>query len=220
MSGILISLALIKVLNIGVINMENNPFQIISDFLMKPLGLQEGDPREAINEAAFGDEYGGVKDMIKNHEGSRLDVYNDTKGLPTVGYGHLVNPGDSLNVGDYITQEHADSLFNADWDAHFRDAQGLVSPDSWSNMPHNQQAALIDLTYNMGPTKIRNEFPSMLRGFETGDYDSAAQNLKWVNPADTTQGHSQYWNDVGHRSGRIYDLIQDNTSVKEINEGY
>jgi hypothetical protein len=64
----------------------------------------------------------------------------------------------------------------------------------------------------------------MLQGFEegwkTGDYSQAANNLKWVNPADTTQGHSQYWSDVGDRSQRIYDLIQGDTSVDIINQGY
>lgn len=227
LSGILISSAITLVLSIGAIIMdvnEKNPFQVISNFLMKPFELQEGDNRQAVNDAAFGDEWGSTKQMIKNHEGKRLDVYEDTKGLPTVGYGHLVNPGDSLSVGDYITQEHADSLFNVDWDHHLKDAQGLVSPESWENMPSNQRSALIDLTYNMGPTKIRNEFPSMLQGFEegwkTGDYSKAANNLKWVNPADTSAGHSQYWTDVGDRSQRIFDLIQGNTSVDLINQGY
>ncbi len=199
---------------------NDNPFGIITDFLMKPFELQDGDNRQAINEAAFGDEWYDTKQMIKNHEGKRLDVYEDTKGLPTVGYGHLVNPGDSLSVGDWITEEHADSLFNVDWDHHLRDAQGLVSEDAWNNMAPHAQSALIDLTYNMGPTTLRNEFPSMLQGFESGDYQSAADNLQWVDPNDHSKGRSGYWTDVGNRSQRIHDLILGNTSVNQINQGY
>ncbi|TDY53035.1 hypothetical protein BX592_104323 [Paraburkholderia rhizosphaerae] len=36
-----------------------------------------------------------------------LEVYKDSKGLPTVGLGHLVNDSDKLNVGDTISMERA-----------------------------------------------------------------------------------------------------------------
>ena len=31
-----------------------------------------------------------AKDMIKVHEGLRLDKYMDSRGFPTIGYGHLI----------------------------------------------------------------------------------------------------------------------------------
>ena len=208
MNGVLVSSAIILVLNTGVLMSK----QFIDD-------IQPVD----VNALAFAPEetdWSSVQNMVKNHEGKRLDVYADTKGLATVGYGHLVNPGDSLAIGDRITQEHADSLFTVDWDHHYDSARGLLDDGVFDSMPHNQQAALIDLTYNMGPGKLKSEFPSMLKGFNTGDYQSAADNLQWVDPSDQSKGRSGYWTDVGDRSSRIHNLILGNTSVDEINAGY
>ena len=34
-----------------------------------------------------------AKEMIKVHEGLRLDKYLDSRGFPTIGYGHLIEKG-------------------------------------------------------------------------------------------------------------------------------
>lgn len=56
--------------------------------------------------------------FIKNHETyggvANLTVYADSKGNPTVGYGHKVLPGDNLKLGDQITQIRADQFFAND----------------------------------------------------------------------------------------------------------
>src|SRR5690348_17153331 len=43
-------------------------------------------------------------------DGMILEVYNDSKGNPTVGLGHLVIASDHLKVGDKITVERAREL--------------------------------------------------------------------------------------------------------------
>lgn len=40
-------------------------------------------------------------------EGFILKAYLDNKGIPTVGCGHRIQPGDNINVGDTITLERA-----------------------------------------------------------------------------------------------------------------
>ena len=36
------------------------------------------------------------KEMIKVHEGLRLDKYLDSRGFPTIGYGHLIEKGETM----------------------------------------------------------------------------------------------------------------------------
>jgi lysozyme len=52
--------------------------------------------------------------LLKDREGYRLDVYLDTKNLPTVGIGHLVVAADKLKVGDTIDDARAMAFFKKD----------------------------------------------------------------------------------------------------------
>ena len=52
--------------------------------------------------------------VIREEEGKRLKVYEDTLGNLTVGIGHLVLPADELKLGDAISEERCTSLFLAD----------------------------------------------------------------------------------------------------------
>lgn len=54
------------------------------------------------------------KTKIKGFEGLRLDVYDDGAGHLTVGYGHKIVSSDNLKAGDRISQQQADTFFNAD----------------------------------------------------------------------------------------------------------
>ncbi len=91
-------------------------------------------------------------EMIKEHEGLRLDKYLDSKGLPTIGYGHLIDESDpdlmDMPLGETISQERADELFERDFNEHLFAAQKIPG---FFKASKRQQAALIDLTFNMGP---------------------------------------------------------------------
>ena len=62
--------------------------------------------------------------MIKVHEGLRLDKYMDSRGFPTIGYGHLIEPGESMP--DRISKQKADELFDEDYTHH-----KAAYEDSW-----------------------------------------------------------------------------------------
>ena len=64
-------------------------------------------------EFSQGGDYNSLKAMIKEHEGLRLNKYNDSKGYPTIGYGHLVRPSD--NIPNTISKAYADKLFDKDY---------------------------------------------------------------------------------------------------------
>ena len=53
-----------------------------------------------------------LKEQIKQHEGYRLDVYKDTLGFDTGGYGHKILPGEDIPT----TKEGWDKLFDQDFD--------------------------------------------------------------------------------------------------------
>ena len=115
-------------------------------------------------------EHGGphgetTKEMIMRHEGTGegtrfkvrkdglLEVYPDSLGYPTVGYGHLItkdSPEDikNLKIGDTITKERAKELFNIDYDEHALAASKIPG---YAEAPEELQNAMIDLTFNMGP---------------------------------------------------------------------
>lgn len=121
--------------------------------------------------------------FIKNHEGCKLNFYADSKGFPTVGYGHLITRSktytanttltatqckelsDSLHL-DYtspITQTKADTFFAADLKEKAENyVNGLTLPYQ-QQFSVNQFDALVSLTFNSGQTVLyTNDVKAML----------------------------------------------------------
>jgi GH24 family phage-related lysozyme (muramidase) len=121
-----------------------------------------------------------------------LDKYIDSEGYPTIGYGHLIESGEPMP--DRITQQRADSLFDDDY-KHHKDAASKIP--GYENASGQQKAALIDLTFNMGPAWA-NGFPAFKRAFAAGDYNKAADELI----------DSQWYGQVGRRGPTIVNLIR------------
>ena len=150
-----------------------------------------------------------AKGMIKEHEGLKLKVYKDTKGLLTVGYGHQIDADSPLDIrnlkeGDVISQERADQLFDMDFDEHLNAARQIPGFFKATKM---QQAGLIDLTFNMGPNWYKS-FPNFVKAFDEGDYQEAAKQLEYADPINRPGVKSGYVKDVGsRRSTPIIDLI-------------
>ena len=165
----------------------------ISDFFS---GTQQG-----MESAAGGGKKGGgggsaddkfAKDMIKVHEGLRLDKYMDSRGFPTIGYGHLIEPGETMP--DRISQQKADELFDEDYAHHKEAAMKIPGYDKASGM---QKAALIDLTFNMGPAWASG-FPAFKQAFAAGNYEQAGNELV----------DSAWYGQVGRRAPTIVNLIK------------
>ena len=151
-----------------------------------------------------------AKSMIKEHEGLSLTKYLDTEGNPTIGYGHLITADDpdlmALPLGGKISKARADKLFNRDFNEHLNAAREIPG---FYNASKKQQAALIDLTFNMGPNWYEG-FPSFTKAFEAGDYKEAARQLEFADPNNRPGVKSNWANQVGpRRSAPILNLIQD-----------
>ena len=131
-----------------------------------------------------------LQKMIKVHEGLRLDKYLDSRGFPTIGYGHLIEKGESMP--DRITKQKADELFDIDYDI-------IKAPRRFLDLIEQvnaKKAALIDLTFNMGPAWACG-FPD-LKAFKEGNYEQAGNEL--VNGA--------WYGQVGRRAPTIVNLIK------------
>ena len=140
-----------------------------------------------------------ARDMVKEHEGLRTDAYKDSKGFLTVGYGHLIDKGSpkdiqELKEGDTITAERAEKLFDRDFKEH---ADAAKKIPGYGKADEKQQAALIDLTFNMGPD-WHADFPKFTAAFKAGNYDLAGAELE----------NSKWYGDVARRAPTIVSLIK------------
>ncbi len=150
-----------------------------------------------------------AREMIKEHEGKRLDVYKDSRGKKTVGYGHLIDedsPEDirSLKVGEEISAERAEQLFNQDYAYHARAAKEIPG---FSRASESQKEALIDLTFNMGPNWYKN-FPKFAEAFEAGNYEQAAKELE----------SSDWYDQVGRRAPAIVSMVKETGATQKTTE--
>jgi RHS repeat-associated protein len=90
---------------------------------------------------------GVVQDKQGNHVG-----YLDSKGFPTIGYGHLVKKGEPYKVGSTITEDAAQEIFKTDSKSIFAQADKHLEGFELSD---SQREALYDASFNMGPGKMR-----------------------------------------------------------------
>ncbi|MFY7936406.1 MAG: glycoside hydrolase family protein, partial [Flavobacterium sp.] len=91
--------------------------------------------------------------VAKDKNGNHVYYTNDGKGIPTIGYGHRVVPGDPYKPGSTITETEAVALFNKDQKTIFTRADGYLKG---LNLTVNQRNALYDLSFNGGPGKVMN----------------------------------------------------------------
>lgn len=140
------------------------------------------------------DELGAVvsnayENIIARFEGFRADAYQDEAGLWTIGFGHLIKPGDGFyspsnpNGARTIDITRARELYDADT-ATARDA---VARSVRVPLTDAQESALISLAYNIGPGAFATS--TLVRLLNAGDYEGAAEQfLVW------NKVHDEYGN--------------------------
>jgi len=111
--------------------------------------------------------------LVKQFEGLRLNTYNDSAGLPTIGYGHLLKTGESFSDG--ITEAYASVLLHNDLETAEMAVNRLVKVP----LTQNQFDALVDFTFNLGPGALAGS--TLLRLLNSGDFAAAAAQFeRWV----------------------------------------
>ena len=132
-------------------------------------------------------------DMLKRHEGLKLEKYKDSVGKATIGYGHLVKPGENLIK---ITKDEAESILNKDIEI----AENIVNklPEKILNsLNPRRREVLVNMAFNLGKDKLR-KFKKMFAAIERQDFDLASQEIL----------KSKYAKQVGVRADELAEIMQ------------
>ena len=143
-----------------------------------------------------GGQFDFSKRLIKLHEGLRLNRYTDSKGLPTIGFGHQITARSPMDIkhNNRISEQRANQLFADDFNYHINFAKKIPG---YGKASRQQRIALHDLTYNMGPN-WHTGFPKFMAAFQKGDYKTAAAELR----------DSAWYQQVGRRAPTIVSLME------------
>jgi lysozyme len=130
-------------------------------------------------------------DMLKRHEGVKTHAYKDHLGYVTVGVGRCLE----ADIGLGLSEDEIDYLLKSDIS---RCREELEKEYSWFGaLDTVRREALIDLSFNVGQTKLR-AFVKALTHMETGAYDAAADEFY----------DSRWAAQVGDRSIEICQMIR------------
>lgn len=113
---------------------------------------------------------------IQRHEGLRLDAYQDSAGVWTIGYGSTkYADGTPVRQGDMLqSNAAADALFRET----LREYESAVSRSVLVPLSQPQFDALVSLAYNIGTQAFRDS--TLLKRLNTHDYAGAANEfLRW-----------------------------------------
>lgn len=111
------------------------------------------------------------KEIIKEHEGLRLEAYLCPAGVWTIGYGHT---GSDVWPGLVITKEWAEWLLEEDLKRFEANVSGYVKVD----LTQDQFDALVSFTYNVGAEAFKNS--TLLKKLNAEDYEGAANEFpRW-----------------------------------------
>ena len=108
------------------------------------------------------------EDLTEQFESCRLVAYADSKGVPTIGYGHTA----CVSLGDICTQEQANSWLLEDIQTAVDAVNRLVK----ITLDQNEFNALVDFVYNVGQGNFANS--TLLRDLNAGDVDLAANQFQ------------------------------------------
>jgi lysozyme len=115
-------------------------------------------------------------DLIKSFEGLKLNAYKCSANKETIGYGNtFYEDGSPVKMGDTITKERADSLFELIADSFAVKVKICIQKD----INENQFAALVSFAYNCGIGNLKSS--TLLRKVNTNPNDATIREefLKW-----------------------------------------
>lgn len=113
--------------------------------------------------------------LIKRFESFAPEIYLDAAGLPTIGYGHLLRPGEAEMFAGGISEDAAEELLIKDVGVAERAVLRLI------NVPldDGQFDALVSFTFNLGSGALqRSTLRRKVNRQEDGEV--AAEFMKWV----------------------------------------
>lgn len=116
-----------------------------------------------------------LRARVKTDEGFRAQVYKDSEGWLTVGYGRLLEP----SRGGGISRDEAEYLLANDLRVAERLCEGLPE---YLDLSPVRQAVLINMCFNLGAAGLKG-FKRMFAALVRQDYGEAASemlNSRWA----------------------------------------
>jgi lysozyme len=116
--------------------------------------------------------------FITKEEGSKNKAYKDSKGLWTIGVGHLIKSDEMHLINATLTDEQVEELLRSDlkWCSEAVESSVKVP------LQQNQYDALYSLCFNIGETNFRKS--TVVKRLNAEDYQGAADAiLMWNKPA-------------------------------------
>jgi len=108
--------------------------------------------------------------LIKQYEGLRLEAYQDSVGIWTIGYGHTAQAGPPKpGAGMRITRLEAEAILARDLVEYERAVDEVVTRPP----KQNQFDAMVSLCFNIGPGNFTRS--SVARAFNIGEESRAAE---------------------------------------------
>lgn len=136
--------------------------------------------------------------FTQRNEGCRLDAYQDTRGIWTIGYGDTGTLPDGTVIGPGVTisQATADDMFVQRYQRAFVAASADVGNAIFNCLNEPRQAALVDMAYNLGGAGLA-EFRQFLGYVALAEWDLAVD----------AGYHSQWAKQVPNRAKAVLDII-------------
>ena len=142
-----------------------------------------------------------MKDLlesIKHHEGFVEHVYDDSLGIPTIGYGFAIK--------DLVLEEDlCDEILLRKLRILGRSVMGKFP--FFDSLPSDCKSVLMEMCYQLGVTGV-SKFKKALKAMEDGDWEKAADEMldsKW---AKQTPGRAKEMSDI------IRSLHEEKSSTK------
>jgi lysozyme len=116
--------------------------------------------------------------FITKEEGSRNKAYKDSKGLPTIGVGHLIKADEPHLLNATLTDEQVKELLKSD----LKWCSDAVESSVKVPLTQKQFDALYSLCFNIGEGAFRKS--TVVKRLNAGDYKGAADAIEmWNKPA-------------------------------------
>ena len=115
-------------------------------------------------------------DFLIEVEAARLNAYQDTKGIWTIGVGATrYQDGRRVKQGDKITKEQLNTLLHF----HIKEAENDIAKLVKVPLTQNQFNALISFYHNVGITQFRSS--TLLKKLNKADYVGASKEfIRWI----------------------------------------
>ncbi len=111
-----------------------------------------------------------IRKFVATNEGMFRNATWDNKGY-SIGYGHQIKPGEHFDGP--ISDAQASALLSSDLQKALLQVVSMVKV----KLTNNQQQALADFVFNLGPGALKGS--TLLRDLNAGDYAGAADQFKY-----------------------------------------